>query len=240
MIPIIRRMFKKNNEPNSLYRMLFFPTFNSYVYQLIKRNVSKTDRLLDVGSRKLTYTKNLKCRQIVAVDMKSATSGYLGWTESFLTEMKNRISIIRLLIANAEDLPIKDGKLDIVILIEVIEHIKNDEKAISEISRVLGEKGRLILSTPNKIKVPNENPFHFRHYEPVLLEGILRKYFKNVKIWTKFPYTGMHVKQIKYGNKISKMTLICFNKLLNLSSFIFHKYSGYSLFAYCEFPTNKE
>lgn len=58
------------------------------------------------------------------------------------------------LIADACDLPFKDDSIDIIILKNVLEHIKTPTKALNEIYRVLKKDGILY------IKIPFLQPFH--------------------------------------------------------------------------------
>ena len=51
-------------------------------------------------------------------------------------------------------IPFSDGSFDYVFCIEVLEHVPNPYGALSEIHRVLGQDGVLILSVPN--------PYHFK------------------------------------------------------------------------------
>jgi SAM-dependent methyltransferase len=46
-------------------------------------------------------------------------------------------------------LPFKAQYFDTIFLIEVLEHIKNDEAVITEIGRILKKKGTLIMSVPH-------------------------------------------------------------------------------------------
>lgn len=52
-------------------------------------------------------------------------------------------------IGNAEKLPFKNESFDTVTMLEVIEHLKNPERALKEIHRVLKKGGQVIISTPN-------------------------------------------------------------------------------------------
>ena len=45
-------------------------------------------------------------------------------------------------------LPIQDNSVDIVLCLDLIEHVEDDYKLINEISRVLKRDGRVILTTP--------------------------------------------------------------------------------------------
>lgn len=53
-------------------------------------------------------------------------------------------------IGRGELLPFSDGSLDIVILNDVLEHVDDPERVVSEASRVLKIDGLIYLSTPNK------------------------------------------------------------------------------------------
>ncbi|MFA5105513.1 MAG: class I SAM-dependent methyltransferase [Candidatus Micrarchaeia archaeon] len=50
---------------------------------------------------------------------------------------------------NRPPLPFPDASFDVVMLVEVIEHVDNPASLLSEIRRVLSPGGTLILSTPN-------------------------------------------------------------------------------------------
>lgn len=57
-------------------------------------------------------------------------------------------------VASAARLPFKDNSFDLILCTEVIEHVNNQNKALSEIFRVLKKGGYLVLTTPNKIFKP--------------------------------------------------------------------------------------
>jgi ubiquinone/menaquinone biosynthesis C-methylase UbiE len=48
-----------------------------------------------------------------------------------------------------ERLPFKRGVFDIALLLEVLEHIQDDQKGLSEVNQILKKDGKLILSTPH-------------------------------------------------------------------------------------------
>jgi len=50
---------------------------------------------------------------------------------------------------NAPKLPFKDSSFDVILLIEVIEHVDNPSRLLDEIHRILKKNGTLIMSTPN-------------------------------------------------------------------------------------------
>ena len=65
-------------------------------------------------------------------------------------------------------LPYRDGTFDFLSVLDVIEHIKEDISAISEMSRILKKNGILIISVPHRMKYyTNQDRLigHYRRYE---------------------------------------------------------------------------
>ena len=52
-------------------------------------------------------------------------------------------------LCDATNLPFKDGSFELVTMLHVIEHIKNDKDAVKEIYRVLKKNGTALMVTPN-------------------------------------------------------------------------------------------
>jgi len=57
---------------------------------------------------------------------------------------------LNVICASALELPIKDKEFDVVFCFDLIEHIKEDMKLLKELSRVLKDNGKIILTTPMK------------------------------------------------------------------------------------------
>ena len=76
---------------------------------------------------------------------------------------------------------ISDNSFDFVITFHVIEHIENDKFFVDEIFRVLKNKGKLIVTTPNKKMSLTRNPWHVREYTVSELENLLLKNFQSVR-----------------------------------------------------------
>jgi len=54
------------------------------------------------------------------------------------------------LCASGLELPVKDNSIDVILFLSVIEHVREDDKLIKEISRVLKTGKKLILTTPGQ------------------------------------------------------------------------------------------
>lgn len=78
-------------------------------------------------------------------------------------------------------LPLPDNHFDWVITFQVIEHIKHDERFLSEIARVLKPSGRLIVTTPNRQMSLTRNPWHLREYDLREFTTLLAPHFKGVE-----------------------------------------------------------
>jgi SAM-dependent methyltransferase len=75
-----------------------------------------------------------------------------------------------------------DQRFDSVISFQVIEHIKDDERYIEEISRVLKPGGVALLTTPNIKKSLSRNPWHIREYTAAELSDLCEPYFTKVEM----------------------------------------------------------
>jgi SAM-dependent methyltransferase len=81
--------------------------------------------------------------------------------------------------ANLVALPVRDGSVDAVVSLQVIEHLWEQERFLRECSRVLRPGGTLMLSTPNRLTFsPGRdtplNPFHTRELSAAELAGLVR------------------------------------------------------------------
>ncbi len=68
----------------------------------------------------------------------------------------------------ASKLPYKNESFDLVLFLDVLEHIKDDVGAVKEAKRVLRPGGRVIVTSPAQMFIwsaHDENQGHFRRYE---------------------------------------------------------------------------
>lgn len=87
----------------------------------------------------------------------------------FLDISENAIKNLKKLGANAQvgnitNLPFQNNFFDLIVAIEVLEHIENDEKALKEIFRVLKPNGYFLFSVPLKPELYNEFDKAVGHY----------------------------------------------------------------------------
>lgn len=166
--------------------------FDHPLYQQIYRILSKLDRegrgarVLDVGGRRSNYTIALPGRVLISdVPRESALQHRLdlGVTE----EIRNRVLSRR---SNVEGYVLDDmtqssfpeASFDVVVAVEVLEHVEEDEKFVRNVARVLKPGGYFVMTTPNgdSLRVPYAD--HKRHYEREQLRALLAGSFVNVQV----------------------------------------------------------
>lgn len=126
-------------------------------------------------------------RRVLALDYDPATVAHV------------RARYPRLLVARANlvALPVPDGAADVVVSLQVIEHLWEQERFLRECRRVLRPGGRLLVSTPNRITFsPGRdtplNPFHTRELDPGELAGLTAD----------AGFTGVAVRGLHHGPRL--------------------------------------
>jgi ubiquinone/menaquinone biosynthesis C-methylase UbiE len=88
---------------------------------------------------------------------------------------------------DATDLQFDNDTFDVVISFEVIEHILDYQKYLTEVTRVLRPGGIVILSTPNKLFTsPNNQPVirgHIKEFSAQEFKDVLSEYFPHVDMY---------------------------------------------------------
>jgi len=150
------------------------------------RDSARAMSILDVGGRKSPYTIGLPA-DITIIDLPRETDTQhdlnLGVSDQIASELKKRRSNIReVVIGDMTDSDLPSASFDAVIAVEVLEHVLEDEKFVSEVSRVLVPGGKFIMTTPNGDFVENRNPDHKRHYKKAQLVELLSAHFEKVEV----------------------------------------------------------
>lgn len=120
----------------------------------------------------LVVRSDLKC---FAIDVKD-----------FSGELPNKH--VSFSIYNGEKIPHQDNYFDIITVNHVLEHIQNPEKILTELKRVIKNKGRIYIEVPNKRSLwgkPHgkfagsvhffDDPTHLRPYSQIELTELCRQ-----------------------------------------------------------------
>ncbi|MEM3374122.1 MAG: class I SAM-dependent methyltransferase [Candidatus Woesearchaeota archaeon] len=183
--------------------------------KFLKNNYKKGHRLLDVGAGTGIYSKLAK------------KIGYEVYAIDYNPEIC-KFKEIKILFCdlNTQKLPFLDNYFDVVIMTEVIEHLYNTGFILSEINRVLKEKGILYLTTPNLANLKNKlwflffsyfithkkNPGlgdHINHITPLFLKYFLeRTNFQKIRISylnSFFPFTKIKLPNSEFFSDTVKL-----------------------------------
>jgi 2-polyprenyl-3-methyl-5-hydroxy-6-metoxy-1,4-benzoquinol methylase len=113
--------------------------------------IKSGDFVLDIGCGDgfLTDALSTSCEKVVGMD--TSVTG-ISLAKSRVDNAK-----VELAIGSARGLPFKSETFDVVTLFEVIEHISAEQvrRVIQEISRVLKQKGKIVVTTPNLHNLEN-------------------------------------------------------------------------------------
>jgi len=120
-------------------------------------------------------------RSIVAIDMDEDAIGFAIEKRSLPNTTFKAV--------NATEMPFSDSEFDVVVALEVIEHIPPGAVGafLDEISRVLRDDGLIILVTPNRKfrLMPGQKPFneeHWQEFRPHQFRHLLNSRFRDVSI----------------------------------------------------------
>lgn len=153
---------------------------------LIHEGVVKSPKILDVGGRKSPYTIGLAA-DITLIDLPRKSEVQidlgLGVDDQILDHIRSRRSnISEVVVGDMTCSNLPDDAFDVVVSVEVLEHVEQDELFVSEVSRVLKPDGIFLMTTPNGDWVENKNPDHKRHYKYKELKSLLNSFFSEVTI----------------------------------------------------------
>lgn len=144
-------------------------------YEFARRNLKKEARVLDIGCGtgygSAVLAENY---EVIALDNDKEAIRYA----------KKHYKKPLFKTGNAEKLKFDDSSFDAVVAFELIEHLKNPQKFLSEVKRVLRRNGVFILSTPNK-NFPKiaQSSYHIKEYGFDDIHHLLKKYFRTIKLY---------------------------------------------------------
>ena len=108
--------------------------------KIMQSNLRPEDRVLEIGCKEGRLTHNLSAREIIGVDLDE-----VAVKEARKNETRPNV---KFLVGSAYELKFEDQSFDKVIMGDIIEHLYDGSKALSEANRVLKKGGKLIISCP--------------------------------------------------------------------------------------------
>lgn len=176
----------------------------------VTNEINKCDKLLNAGCGDGffdIFLKN-KTKQLHSIDINKG--------EIEIAKILNPDDKVTYHVGTVEKLPFPDNFFDYVLCTDVLEHLKNDQKAISELIRVLRKGGRLIVTVPTK-----NFPFF---YDPVnyVLNRLGRKLKMGIWGWGHERLYTFSLLEKRVGLKVVKRKCFTFS----LASFFENSYNS--------------
>lgn len=177
LLPCCSNLQNSNENQNSLYT-----TFKPYILILEKIGM---DSLKIAQMDSLRYSIYYKTKQICSKHMGGIVLEIGAGGNYLKSEFKSLYNVwisldydLRLdsidLRGDGQQLPLKNGIFDTIISIDVLEHVPNPEKFVSEMFRVIKPGGIVILSTPFFFYL-HDAPFDFFRFSKFGLTTIFQR-----------------------------------------------------------------
>lgn len=143
-----------------------FPTPSNIRYGLVKKLLPRDldgQNCLDLGGGDGMMASSMADRggKVVVFDPSSVALKYAERSDE-------RLNVIR----GQTKLPVKNGKFDLITMLETLEHIRDGEEmtALKEAFRALDDNGLFVISVPS-----NNRPVQLKHYRHYSLGDLLTK-----------------------------------------------------------------
>jgi SAM-dependent methyltransferase len=155
---------------------------HAFAYEFAKARLKPSDCVLEVGTGE-GYGTNLLAgvaQRVVGLDIDEDTVVH--------AVRKYGSDRVQFRLYDGQEIPFEDASFTAAVSFQVIEHVRDDARHVSEIRRVLKPGGMLVLTTPNRNNRlrPGQKPwnrFHIREYDPRGLETTLKRRFRDVSVW---------------------------------------------------------
>jgi len=152
--------------------------------------------LLDAGcgeGETLERLSDLLPQRVAAIDL----------SEQAVRFTSGRVPAAVASVASVDALPFEDDSFDLVLCLEVLEHLEDPGTALEELSRV--STGDVVISTPHEpwfqlgsllrgkyLRGLGNHPEHVNHWGPGSLRDLLETRFAEVTVRRSFPWLIAH------------------------------------------------
>ena len=176
----------------------------SLAYSILNQLPMKPRMAVDIGAGYGGVAINLALKQIRTIAVEPGRNERLV-LRHFLKKYPKAKEYLYVVNGIAEKLPFAKNSVDLCIMSQVLEHVQDPKKTMSEIARVLKPGGYLHLSCPNYL-FPAE-----QHYKILYFPLMPKRLFA---AWALFLYRKLNIKNIK-NTKIRD-----FSKVINFIDFV--------------------
>ena len=142
-------------------------------YRWITANlpIDPTGRVLDAGCG-----EGYGAEQLRRAGAASVTG--LDYEHTTLRHVRRAYPQVNVVRGNLVQTAFATGTFDLVTSLQVIEHLWEQPRFITECARILEPTGTLVLSTPNRLTFPSGNWYHTRELTPAEFAELLEPHFE--------------------------------------------------------------
>jgi ubiquinone/menaquinone biosynthesis C-methylase UbiE len=144
------------------------------VYKFLEQFAKDKD-VLDVGCGTgygAAYLRTV-AKSVVGIDL----------SKSAIRFARKRYPETQTLVMDAHSLQLQPQSVDLVVSTENFEHLRDQEKSLQELIRVLRPGGMCFIATPNRQLSRGTNPYHTHEFTASELKVLLSRYFTEVEVW---------------------------------------------------------
>jgi SAM-dependent methyltransferase len=129
-------------------------------------------RVLDIGSSDATYLRRMDAKLKVALDIAF----------EYLIKIPEDSGVVAVC-GDAEQLPIKAGYFDVVIISDVLEHVLHAERVVEQLMRICGPRTRLIVHVPweedlSQYRDARYEFTHLRSFDAYSFQWLFREFYE--------------------------------------------------------------
>jgi SAM-dependent methyltransferase len=143
-------------------------SIDRFVFDTVVKQIHPENKVLDAGAGSGRYRNALSFARYEATD----------FADIFDQGSKDKMDFI----CSLDDIPKPDNTYDVIVNMQVLEHVEYPEKVISELHRILKPGGKLFLSTSQTFGIHGA-PYNFFFYTRYGLESLFRRAgFEDIRI----------------------------------------------------------
>lgn len=147
--------------------------------------------------------------------LSQARTAGVDLSEQAVRHAASRIPWAEVSVADVAELPFEDDSFDLVLCLEVLEHLREPEVALDELSRV--SRGDVVVSTPHEpwfrlgsllrgkyARGLGNHPEHLNHWNRRTLPALLATRFEEVTLTGAFPWLIAHCRGQRHRRSSSR------------------------------------
>jgi len=124
------------------------PSTKKYFIDVFSKHIKKTDNVLDFGCGPGSFLCAIAsfCGEITGVDI---SKGFAESSSKTIDELK--LDNAKAIHIEPDTLPFDNECFDVIIMVDIIHHLENIDKSLTEAFRVLRPGGKVLILEPNKL-----------------------------------------------------------------------------------------